>query len=67
MNVSRANWVEDALNAYKEGGTNGDDLDTRLGDFMCDVQHFARQNGLDFENLLERGRVNFEIERKGVE
>ena len=38
------------------------DPEDRLGDMLCDLMHYCRQNGIDFENELRRGRGHFEAE-----
>ncbi len=49
---------------YVGNGSN----DECLTDFLCDLQHWARQNKINFGECLRRGNQHFEVEatdRKG--
>jgi hypothetical protein len=65
-NEWRADRAGLAVNAYIDVDTAGyihneDDL-THLGDLLCDLQHWAAANGVDFERAMLNGTSNFEAE-----
>jgi hypothetical protein len=62
-NAERAQWAEDALDAFSDAAKmEGEDDKTVMSDLLANLMHFARQNGIDFESALTMARTNFEHE-----
>lgn len=63
-NRERAMWAAVALEAF--GNSTGicaeDEFDTAAGDFLADLMHLCDKNGVNFEDLLEKGRNHYESE-----
>jgi hypothetical protein len=56
-NVDRANWAYNALATFGVetfGRLAEEDAHTVISDFLCDLRHLCRMNGLDFDSLLAR-------------
>lgn len=41
------------------------ELESIFGDLLCDLQHFAELNGIDFDERLANGRMHFNAEMQG--
>lgn len=74
-NVDRAGWAEAAFRAFvaqissrvedadfAEGDWSGTDLESWLGDLVCDLMHLATLHGVDAEHVLDSGRGHFTCE-----
>lgn len=59
-NLLRAAWAEMALTAFHQA--TGCDHEDCLGDLLCDLMHWARFSGFDFDAALDRARLHFEAE-----
>lgn len=72
-NQDRAEWAEAALVAFTTNvnyGRTPADLDDgdradAVADLICDLLHYAEQQGFDPEALLAQAKINFEFERGG--
>lgn len=65
-NNDRAEWARAAVDVFAEKtglDKSGDDLDTMIGDLIADIMHLCERDGLDFEQVLHRGKMYFEEER----
>jgi hypothetical protein len=65
MNNLRAKWAEYGLKEYVSQKSHWycETPETWLGDFLCDLRHYAHREGLDFDKLSRRGEENFKIEQ----
>jgi hypothetical protein len=65
-NDDRAEFASDAVIAYKDSkGTDeyeGEEEQTVLGDMLADLQHWADQYGVDFQQAIENGQTHYEAE-----
>jgi hypothetical protein len=63
-NVERASWAWNAMETFmKETGLADDDVfETVAGDFLGDFLHMCDLLGVDFEELLEKGREHHRVE-----
>lgn len=63
-NEDRANWARAALEVFsqKTGLDMAVELDCSIGDLLANMMHLCKQEGLDFDALLETGRMHFEAE-----
>ena len=60
MNADRERWAYAALQAFRrETRTDEDDA---LADLLCDLQHWASRNGVDFDAEMRRADMHFEAE-----
>lgn len=71
-NKERAKDVKAALEIwseekYKEDVNGPEFKQNGLADFLCDLQHFAAQNGYDFAEALRMGAYHFTVESAGKE
>ncbi len=71
-NLTRAEWAREALSLFARStrmlsDTNEEDLETIVSDFLADLMHLCRLNGLDFEQRLDNARIHHEAERRGEE
>ena len=69
-NRDRALWARNALAVFAAETFSGDhpdtmdrdDLECAIGDLICDLMHFAQQQGFDPQVILERGNAHFRTE-----
>ena len=68
-NETRANWAQNAANAFGQetyGGRTfaecGEDGETLISDLVCDLMHLATRHGWDAAKLVDYGIKNFEFE-----
>ncbi len=69
-NRDRARWARNALAGFTAETFSGDDPDTMdrddlecaIGDLICDLLHFAGQQGFDPQVILEQGNAHFKTE-----
>ena len=69
-NRDRARWARNALAVFTAETFSGDDPDTMdrgdlesaVGDLICDLLHFAEQQGFDPQVILEQGNAHFKTE-----
>jgi hypothetical protein len=40
-----------------------EDITTSLGDAMCDLMHLCDEYGIEFDEIIRRGRYNYEYEK----
>lgn len=59
-NENRADWADSALAAFAI--ITRCDTEDALPDLLCNLMHYAGQNGIDFNAMLQRARSNFEAE-----
>lgn len=64
-NMDRAQRVLTGLLHYD--AANEDAAATTMSDFLSDLMHLARMNGLDFDTILERARRHHEHESQAVD
>jgi hypothetical protein len=63
-NEDRASWAEVAVEAFKkETRMEGEDLETCMGDLLCDLRHLADAEGLSWDGLLHKGDMHYRAER----
>lgn len=72
MNVDRAGWAEAALEEFasvtRSGSVDMSEKDVReevLQDLLCDLLHYAQQNGHDPVAMAFSGMRGFEAESTG--
>lgn len=62
-NNDRANSAKKALDVFIEDTClKESDLDEAIADLLCDLQHFARQNDIDYLECQERADRNYATE-----
>jgi hypothetical protein len=69
-NQQRARWARNALAVFTAQTFNGDhpdtmdrdDLECAIGDLICDLLHFAEQQGFNSQAILERANSHFRTE-----
>lgn len=59
-NKDRVHWAARSLQKFME--LTGCEREDALGDLLCDLMHWARQNGYDFDFALQRAYGHFEEE-----
>jgi len=60
VNYTRAEWANQALNAFQEAvATDDEDV---VCDLLADMMHWCDLNGKDFDAELSRGRMHYEAE-----
>ena len=60
QNADRERWAYAAMMAFqRETGTDEEDI---LADLLCDLQHWASRNQVDFDAELRRANMHFEAE-----
>lgn len=57
QNDDRAEAAETAVAAYRQ--TQKTDLEDALCDLLCDLQHWADRNDMNFAHELERGNGHY--------
>ncbi len=71
QNKERAGYAQEAVDSYTQikdlGRYAEEDLETRLSDLLCDLQHIAAQNKIDFDAVKMRAGYNFDAESSGRE
>lgn len=67
-NADRAAWALATLTAFGEI-TGVDEYDTAIGDLICDLHHFADQEGIDWQEVLDRADMHYtaEVEEEAEE
>jgi hypothetical protein len=58
MNEERIEWAQESIDAMLEHS----DQDNVLCDLLCNLMHWADDNGYVFEAELNRGRLHYEDE-----
>jgi hypothetical protein len=62
-NAERSEWARTAVNAFAvETRTKDEPLDEQVSDLLADLMHLCDAEGLDFNELSERGQGNHEAE-----
>jgi hypothetical protein len=63
-NDSRASWAAAVIDFYGALIRTPEDepATTHVHDLLCDLMHFSRANGIDFENTLNSARGTYESE-----
>ena len=66
-NTARASRVAKLIVAYSDDcfGPSGDEMDTILGDFMCDFRHLLDAVGVDLEDVIDKSSMHYEAEIRG--
>lgn len=67
-NNTRAAWGAIALLAFTArtfGDAAGEDWETLVGDLMADLMHLCDALGVDFDEMVEKGRSHYEPELHG--
>lgn len=66
-NTHRASRVAKLIVAYSDDcfGTQGDEMDTILGDFMCDFMHLLDAVGADIDCVLDKSTMHYGAEIRG--
>lgn len=59
-NSLRAHWAELCIQRFIE--LTGTDREDSLGDLLCDLMHWAKQNRFDYEAAAERASGHFQAE-----
>lgn len=63
MNESRAGWAGRAVDAFADEVFHRDEdreeLDTVLGDLLCDLRHWCDRKGLNFHEILNRSNLHY--------
>ena len=61
-NLERAEWVDRCLRLFgKITGCNPDTEGwvTTMGDFLCDLRHLSKREGIDFHDVLDRATDHY--------
>ena len=76
-NAKRAQWAKNALAVFTAETFSGDhpdtmerdDLECAISDLICDVMHYARQQGFDIATIVQLafGHFGFELLEEGLE
>lgn len=63
-NDLRAEWADEAVYAFAAvtHAADEEELDTLVGDLLCDLMHLCDRDGLDFAALLERAQTHYAAE-----
>lgn len=62
-NEDRARWAGEAVEFFaKESRMQEEDKELVLGDLLCDLQHWADANEVDFAEALMNGMSNYAYE-----
>ena len=63
-NEDRANWADSAICAFAlDVGQDPEfEIEEIIGDLLADLMHYCNQKGLNFDELLSRGRDHYECE-----
>jgi len=64
-NDQRASWAMTAVDAFSEKtglDRAGENLDTKIGDLLANLMHLCKFNEIDFDGVLDTGRMHFEAE-----
>lgn len=69
-NADRALWAKNALAAFTASTFSGDhpdtmnrdDLECAISDLICDLMHYARQEGFDTGSILQQACGHFGCE-----
>lgn len=67
QNNDRGEWADRALRTFAEvTGMDmaGEDDETILGDLLADLMHWCDRNAVDFDDMLERARMNYAEETR---
>ncbi len=64
-NVTRTAWAAEALSVFRR--RTGTDYEDALGDFLCDLMHWADEHHFDFDAALSRARDHHRIEVQEAE
>ena len=59
-NLERAGWAGAALRHFQS--STGTDDDTVLPDLLCDLQHWANREAINFEDALDTARMHHQAE-----
>lgn len=59
-NARRASTAGKAVATYKKESNT--DMESVLGDLLCDLIHWADSTGFDFHAALDRAKVNYKEE-----
>ena len=52
-NAERAGWARTAIGAFAfETNMRGEDLDTKIGDLLCNLIHLCDEEDLNFDDLV---------------
>jgi hypothetical protein len=60
-NLERAGWAGAALRHFQS--STGTDDDTALPDILCDLQHWANREAINFEDALDTARMHHQADR----
>lgn len=62
-NADRAESAHRALEMFSDiTGLDGEEIDTKFSDLLCNLQHLADEEGVDFSECLERAYRQYESE-----
>ncbi|WP_027859702.1 hypothetical protein [Marinobacterium jannaschii] len=62
-NEVRAEWARNALEYFASlSRDNPEDREDSVGDLLCNLMHYAKEEGIDFESELANGRALYEDE-----
>ncbi len=69
-NQDRARWARDALAVFTDATYSGDDpdimnrddLESAIADLICDLMHYARQQGFETGSIMQQACVLFGME-----
>ncbi len=65
-NADRAEWATTALERFcRVTGLSlkDDGPDTAVSDLLADLMHYCDQEGIDFDECVDRGRCHYEEEK----
>lgn len=61
-NADRAGWAQTALDAFKVATRCDEEDEVAFGDLLCDLMHWARRRGIDFDQHVDSAREMHAIE-----
>lgn len=68
-NKTRAQWALESLEVFASSTSSIDNLnkepDEVLTDLLCDLEHWANQNDISFDDCVAHGKAHFDAEIEG--
>ena len=64
-NTQRAQWAAKSVEVHANvSGMNDDDMETHIQDLLCNLQHLADKECLDFSEILGKATTTYKGERE---
>jgi len=62
INAERAEWAKIGLDAFTRTSGSSGDLQTDIGDLICDLFHLAYREGLSIEAITDNAQWHYQCE-----